>query len=341
MENHQWWPRDLLSVVSDGALVSPEATVIAVCKNEMYFLPAFLEHYRRLGATRFCILDDCSEDGSFDFLRRQKDVTLLKSPYSYGQNLVPDSGPLAGKEIRAMLAWRNALAAQFGLGRWTIQVDMDEFLVLPEGLSISGLFSRLDTTDSCAALGVMLDLYPQKIEPKRISDEFDPYSDWFYDGVPHLELQGSQSKPRQLYAGSRARLMRNFGVRYAGLSDQFRAIRKGNWPPMLNTLYKPVAVKWRDGDWYKSSHRVSAPLSDEVLLPILHYKFADSLRERAESAVAEGAHYQGSKGYALLAELLDRAERSGSTLLYRKSRPVSGFEDFVLTGNARVPDFNA
>ena len=43
-------------------------TLLAILKNEIYFLPAFLNHYRRLGVQRFVFLDDRSDDGSFEYL---------------------------------------------------------------------------------------------------------------------------------------------------------------------------------------------------------------------------------------------------------------------------------
>ena len=53
-----------LEIRANPMLGSYAATVCAIVHDEMFFLQAFLAHYRRLGADRFIILDDCSTDGT-------------------------------------------------------------------------------------------------------------------------------------------------------------------------------------------------------------------------------------------------------------------------------------
>ena len=50
----------------------------------MYFLPAFLDHYRHIGIEQFIFLDDQSDDGTNDYLLEQRDIVILKMDYRYG-----------------------------------------------------------------------------------------------------------------------------------------------------------------------------------------------------------------------------------------------------------------
>ena len=55
-----------LEIRANPMLGTYAATVCAIVHDEMFFLEAFLAHYRRLGADRFIILDDCSTDGTIE-----------------------------------------------------------------------------------------------------------------------------------------------------------------------------------------------------------------------------------------------------------------------------------
>ena len=50
----------------------------------MFFLAAFLDHYRRLGVDQFLILDDSSSDGTREFLSAQADCLVLSSDLGFG-----------------------------------------------------------------------------------------------------------------------------------------------------------------------------------------------------------------------------------------------------------------
>ena len=119
-------------------------TVIALAHNEMYFLPAWLDHYRKIGAERFIILDDASTDETLDYLRTQPDVMVVGSHRRYGDT-VPVSNRLDPTghttEMRRIVhLWRMILPEKFTLNRWVVQAALDEFLILPEGRTLADIF---------------------------------------------------------------------------------------------------------------------------------------------------------------------------------------------------------
>ena len=96
-------------------LGSYAATVCAIVHDEMFFLPAFLAHYRRLGADRFVILDDASTDGTADVPRgparrdggRQRHPLLRRGLLSAGDARPhprdPGGPPVARPDARPVL----------------------------------------------------------------------------------------------------------------------------------------------------------------------------------------------------------------------------------------------
>ena len=129
--------------------------LFACFRNEREFAPWFLNYYRGLGVDRFFIVDSLSDDGTADYLCKQKDVTVFRSADSYIR---------AGSGIR----WINELIRRYGAGNWCVHADADEQLVLPVSCeaddSPSSPLRRL--VDDMASRGeealpaFMLDTYP-------------------------------------------------------------------------------------------------------------------------------------------------------------------------------------
>jgi glycosyltransferase involved in cell wall biosynthesis len=89
--------------------------------NEMRMLKFFFRHYEPWVA-RFVVFDDCSTDGTVDFLRSKPNVELRTREYSN-----PDSLVLSSKAIRDH-CWKESR----GVADWVIIVDIDEHLYHPD-----------------------------------------------------------------------------------------------------------------------------------------------------------------------------------------------------------------
>ena len=72
-----------LAIRANPMLGSYAATVCVIVHDEMFFLPAFLAHYRRLGADRFIVLDDRSTDGTRAFLAGEPDVMVVEELFFF------------------------------------------------------------------------------------------------------------------------------------------------------------------------------------------------------------------------------------------------------------------
>ena len=334
---------DDLRVVG-GCGVDPDGfTLLAILRDEMYFLPAFLAHYRGLGIRRFVFLDDRSDDGSREYLLRQPDTVVVESERTWGATVeYPRSFPDRVIEFTIQFLWRSLLHDRFAPDGWAVQVDLDEFIHLPPGMSFPHLAAQLQRQGVRAARGVMLDVYPSDIatfaEHGR-SARLDRSATWYFDGEQHVRLR-QDGRLKCVHPGARARLYRSYGVDglASGAGTQgivHRLLRKA-WLRRRphHTLWKPVLLRWGDNCYFRNSHHTNLPASSRHLLPIQHFRFAGSLERRIRMAIHEKNYFLGSIAYRRLRELLWTMEERNGSFLYRKSRPLESFEDLARTRNA-------
>ena len=330
-----------------GSDVDPSGfTVLAILRNEMYFLPRFLAHYRGLGVRRFVFLNDRSDDGSREYLLKQSDTVVVESERTYGDQIEVASGR-SGTAIhsRLLYLWRALLHDMFAPDRWALQVDLDEFVLLPDGMRFPELVSRLDAERVRSVWGVMLDVYPRDFKTYASladSSRLDDSTNWYFDGERHLRLRVFGS-PRTLHPGARARLYRTYGV--DRLHPDFRDPTRGvdlrrlhrlalGLPHTYNIMQKPTLLKWKEHACFFNSHRTSLSASSRYLLPIQHFRFAGSLHRKVQTGLRERSFHAGSLDHRLLSVLLRRMEECNGSFLYAKSRPLESYQDLADTRNA-------
>lgn len=345
---HPFTAFDDLEVVSSRQ-PDPEAmTLCAIGRNEMYFLPAFLEHYRKLGIEQFAILNDRSTDGTREYLLSQPDVVLFESEYRYGDKVdLPASMVDKMLNGRILYIWRTILYARFAKNRWAVQTDLDEFIHLPPGKTFQDIARMLDRERSNLAYGVMLDVYPETLSDlAAMSDqrEIDPAANWYFDAERHLQLRAGKV-PKILHPGARARLYNAYGIarpyqrqgaprsRYRIWWKRMKHSRFGTRVPVYNNIYKPLMAKWPDGSYFMDSHKTSLDGSHRILLPFQHYRFTGALYAKIDMAIRENSYSAGSRDHHLLSDLLLQMHAVGDgTFLYENSRVLHGFDDLRQAG---------
>lgn len=313
-------------------------TLSTIGRNEMFFLPVFLEHYRALGVDRFVILDDNSDDGSRDYLSAQPDVLLLASHHRFGEKVdVPqDDDTKWSRDFRACSIWRKVLLDRYGTGCWSLHMDLDEFIHLPPGLTFPELAESLDPSAGEVVWAAMIETYPstlQDMAESRNDQQLDLSKEWYFDARQVMVLNG-QAAPLRAYKGMMARILTRYGIRKPkGLKPWLRWLLKEQ-PPSFNTLQKPTLLHWREGDVFLSSHTTSKPAQPGKLLPMMHYKFTGSLYEKMAYALESGAYFRGSRKYHMLEELLLRMSKSKGRFRGRFSKRFTGWDDIKASGNA-------
>ena len=152
-----------LEIRANPMLGTYAATVCAIVHDEMFFLEAFLEHYRRLGADRFIILDDCSTDGTIELPRRparrdggreRASATSSRSPIR--RRRWPGS---ARPGRSASGATRCSTSSAPASGRWwSIRTSSSRCR-----RRLPAFFAELAAEGAEAAWGAMVDMYPERV----------------------------------------------------------------------------------------------------------------------------------------------------------------------------------
>ncbi|MEP4249951.1 glycosyltransferase family 2 protein [Tateyamaria sp.] len=285
------WPRKLWPTYTNISLgngtnllelVSPEAKLkklnaeplaaVACVRNEMFMLPHFLAHYRKLGVKAFLISDNCSDDGTLEYLLEQPDVVTFSADTNYG-------------ESQYGVAWQMTLIANLRVGRWSLIVDADELLVYPnwKRTSLPKLLGGKTFKDADAARIYMLDMYPQGPLSEADFASGDPFKEaGFVDQVPFLREsvgRGPFSNSDTVTSALRHRLL--------------------PWSrPELFVAQKYALLKYQP--WMRPSagfHYVGDIKPSETELIFAHFKYTAQFRQKALDEVTRGQHFNNAEEY--------------------------------------------
>lgn len=285
------WPRKLWPTYANVSLgyntnllelVSPEAKLkklnaepvaaVACVRNEMFMLPHFLAHYRKLGVKAFLIADNCSDDGTLEYLLEQPDVVTFSADTDYGNS-------------QYGVAWQMALIANLRVGRWSLIVDADELLVYSgwEKTTLPKLLTGETFQDANAVRIYMLDMYPQGLLSEADFASGDPFKEaGFVDQSPFLRESASQGP-------------------FSNSTTVTSALRHRLLPwsrPGLFVAQKYALLKYQP--WMRPSagfHYVGDIKPSETELIFAHFKYTAHFRQKALDEVARGQHFNNAEEY--------------------------------------------
>ncbi|MGB7321304.1 MAG: glycosyltransferase family 2 protein [Albidovulum sp.] len=278
-----------LSPVADRTNAIKPADILAsvVLRNERVRLPYFLRYYRDLGVNHFLFVDNGSDDGSREYLAKQKDVSLWTTKHSY-------------KAARFGVDWLNWLLMRHGRGHWILSLDVDEFFVYPfcDTRPIRALTDWLDTYRIRSFPAMVVDMYPkgpvreavyrEGSNPFEIANYFDSgnYTITKNPSLGNLWIQG----------GPRARTM---------FADT---------PKDAPSLNKIPLVKWDRSFCFVSSTHMLLPRGLNLVYDewggekasgcLLHAKFLSTLEAKVDEELIRHEHFADSREYIAYAETL-------------------------------------
>lgn len=249
----------------------------ACCYNEVDQLPFFLDHYRKLGVDVFFIVDNNSNDGSFEYLCKQDDVCVFTTTASY-------------KGAGFGMAWINYLIFKYGKNNWIVHTDIDELLIYKdfETSSLLSLTTSMDNNNEKIMQGFMLDMYPNDLNNLAI----DP-------NIPILE-QHNCFYNNYLFLGN--------------IYPPYCAVRGGIFSVLLNGLYtvlnKTPLFKGGHGvHLVSSSHVITPPnplrLSSKTCV-LMHFKLSENLINKAACEITRQQHAANSALYKGYYELMQK-----------------------------------
>ena len=253
--------------------------LFATLRNERVRLPFFLSYYRKLGVQHFILVDNGSDDGSGEYLRSQKDVSLFATTASY-------------RKARFGTDWLNWLQRRYAHGHWALTVDIDEFFVYPfcDTRPLTALTDWLDSLESRAFSAMQIDLYPRgDIQEQTYREGQNPLEivKWF-DSTNYTISKNSDYKNLWIQGGPRAR---------AFFADD---------PESAPALNKIPLVKWHRSYVYANSTHMLLPRGLNLVYDerggekpsgaLLHAKFLNTFVDKANEEVSRGEHYLAGRG---------------------------------------------
>nr|WP_214649938.1 glycosyltransferase family 2 protein [Palleronia pontilimi] len=280
--------RDLTAVQNRTRQIRPnDILLICTLRNELKRLPFFLDYYRDLGIGHFLIVDNGSTDGSREYLAQQGDVSLWTTSESYAKS-------------RFGVDWVNWLARRYGLGKWILCVDVDEFFIYPfcDTRPIRALTDWLDASEIRSFGTLMLDMYPKgAASDVSYTPGQDPVEicSWF-DAGNYTISRNWEYASLWVQGGPRAR--------------KFFADKPYEAP----ALNKIPLVKWGRGNVFVSSTHTLLPRGLNLVFDdqggekacgcLLHVKFLDAFLNRSEDEMHRAEHYKAGREYRTYAEKL-------------------------------------
>lgn len=296
-----------------------KVAVFGIVRNEMYFLPHLLEHYRRLDVKDFWFHDDQSDDGTFEFLMSQPDVGVTRSNMRFGDMIGDKKFDVLAKTIIPQNLLRN---------RWVATIDSDEFMVLPPGIdTLPQLTESLERNNLLVARALMMDFFPETLRSLRDADtqrtpfELCPYFDpWERLVWPDQHFNVTDIS---VVDGVRPRILKELLQRNTPFPEFMKDYK------IANVNKTPIAF-WNENMVAFSSHRTSVAPSDKVQLILAHFKFYPGHEARTDAAVVTGVHWKSASEYHILKaaneRLMDWPLRGPRTQQFR------GKDDLAQTG---------
>ena len=226
-----------LEVVKPLPNAASGLTLFAMMRDEDYFLPYFFDYYRQIGVERFLIYDDRSGPATADFLMAQPDTGVLRSQLSYGDPLEGQVG-VDGQPRRLQRFLKTQAPEMLLPDQWVVNVDADEFLVLPSGFSsLPDFIRRLDQICQPYATAPLIDFYGDTLADRNYDPGLDPFAGCpYFDAGPYYFWIGALH-PLCFSGGVRQRLLEQL---CASHPEEVRAIYGARSPPAIAVWKAPI-----------------------------------------------------------------------------------------------------
>ncbi len=274
-------------------------------RDEILRLPCTLDHHRRIGVSRFLVVDNGSTDGSREFLLAQPDCHVFVTHNSFAES---------GHGVE----WQNSLLDEYGMNHWCLVVDADEWFIYPgyESQPLPALAAHLGRSGAQGMFAFLLDMYGSGPIAESISDQASPFDASRYFDRDYAWrrrfIPGSQRPPFPQYdviGGPRLRLLFPFLYRHYYLLESMWQVsyyiylltRRTPLPVTLRpppTLPKIPFVHWLPGTRYQNNHATTPIKLSDVTGVLLHFKFLPDFYVQVANEVKRKEHWNGASEYA-------------------------------------------
>lgn len=294
--------------------------LFSIVRNEAALLPHFLRHYRGLGVDHFFIYDDQSTDDTPALLRAQPDCTVLMSPHRFG-DICGEISANVPKRFCSLL--RETVPPAVVTQGWAVVVDVDEFLILPPGVTtLPQMCKLLDDRGQWYATAPLVDFYPENFATSTAATPFEacPY----FDVGPLYEWNGADIEPRRLFRGIRARLHRVMAATQPWVVEHICGGLQSEW---MAKCWKVPLLRHGQGITRHGDHEISVPPATNCDVALAHFKFFAGFHRKFAAAVEDAQYFRQSVEYRMLEAAIAMA--GNRSLLGPESRRYTGPESLV------------
>lgn len=255
--------------------------IVVLCvRNDLKRIQMLVKHYRKLGVKRFSILDNASNDGTYEWLLKQPDIDLYRSFEKY--------------KTKVKEGWINRIVSHYGFNRWYILTDSDELLTYigMEEHPLNEVILYAQKNGIKRIKGLMVDMY----SCKRLFENADDLQKEFrwMDTDTYIEKEAIAGKQKYIrfVGGPRYRLM-----------DASVTLSK---TPLVYFDKGTIS----DDAHYQFPHEL-LPISP-FHFGILHYKFIEhDFEEYKRRAQAGSGFWSGGRAYKQIMKYVESTDGNG------------------------------
>lgn len=246
-----------------------EIRVFLKIKNEERRLNYFFKYYKDLGADRFFVIDNNSNDESVNYCLKEDDVHLFSTKEDFSKQLT----------------WFDYLLKQYGKKHWCLIVDPDEFLVFydSENTSLKELCAKLKLQGYSSLHAVQLDLYSKDpIANSELRSGDNPLEKFCYfdKDLPDKRADG------QWLGGMRKRVF--------------------DFSPELSK--HPLFFFDKNVCFSRGVHQIFNTLSSYQKAVLLHIKYDSNLIDLSKQESIRGAYYKRGVEYTSYASSFEKEQ---------------------------------
>ncbi len=317
-----------------GRVQTGKVTLFSLFRDEMFFAPAFFEHYRTIGVEQFLILDDGSTDGTRAFLLAQPDCITLVSDLGYGQPIVfvDDAGQRTNQ--RAGVFFKMAVPPGYLCGQYVTYVDADEFLFLPPGVERLGdAIARLEARGDACCVASIVEFFPETVAGLRAGPAPRSFADLlsacrFFQPEPVVDIDDAGA-PRPRNPSKSTRLFRRHGLRVSkrGLRRKLVGLFAPEYrksPQFKTPVFRCDATTFLAG-----THVCNRPAPRDLMLTIAHFVFTSQFEAKVGRALDWRSHVNGSDKYEHYARLMQKLASGDGVLTDAASTQFTSVEQFL------------
>jgi len=304
----------------------PENSISAIIRtyNEIRRLPHVIDYHRKIGVSRFFIIDNASNDGTSEFIQSQNDCIYLPSSKSYRDYKVK---------------WVTQVADTYCHNRWVLFIDADELFFYPgfPQISLNDVIKYLEFHEFDAIFCSLVDMYRSHKQNLNYNNEISPLlsSAPFFDSKGYRLVAKTRSERRRrplphshIYGGPRERLFYTPRKRMPSDIDQYiiryfmniknnhnekpsiirafakiaaRKIVSGALPKGAPKMSKVPLLFWKRGYVFHPHDLENTLKLSPDRFALLHFKMLDDFQKKINEAVQREQHSSASRHYKIYA----------------------------------------